>query len=54
MKASLHDPWIDSFLRRPDVRTKLSFYFFCLQVAIYVTLVAGLFIFIYLVLTQTG
>ncbi|MDH7509700.1 MAG: hypothetical protein QHH04_01475 [Methanolinea sp.] len=53
MKAFSRDPWIDSFLRRPDVRTKLSFFLFSIQVAIYVTIVAGLLIFMYLVLIRT-
>lgn len=54
MKHTLKDPWIDMLLRRPGVRTKLSFFFIYAQVAIYVSLVAGLLIFIYLILNRPG
>jgi hypothetical protein len=54
MKAVPGDPWINSFLRRPDVRTKISFFFFYVQVVIYLTLLSGLLLFVYLILTRTG
>jgi len=54
MNATPGDPWIEALLRRPSVRVKLSFLFLFVHIAVYIALVAGLLIFLFVIITRIG
>ncbi len=54
MNATPGDPWIEALFRRPSVRVKLSYLFLFVHLAIYIALVTGLLIFLFVIVTRIG
>lgn len=54
MSPAYRDPLIEKILRRPEARVKITFLFLILQYLIYAMLVAGLLIFLYVIITIPG
>lgn len=54
MSPAYRDPLIERILRHPEARAKIAFFFLILQYLVYAMLVAGLLIFLYVVITFPG